>query len=215
MDNTSNTSLLFAFASLSNHVEQVAAFFSLNVHSPDFHVLNSDEESLKIEDVRQLAQDILLKPYQDKVSVFVVLHIDKASLAAQNALLKLLEEPPASAQVILTTAHLSSVLPTIQSRCLIRTIEEKILAESHTSLDEFLSVKTPAQTISLSEKYKEREAALQFLEHVVHELHLKNQKTPTFSQTLLLQRVITAREYIAKNVNVRLVLEDLLFRLEK
>lgn len=43
---------------------------------------------------------------------------DRMNAAAANALLKTLEEPPRYARLILTTRHLSRILPTIKSRCL-------------------------------------------------------------------------------------------------
>lgn len=43
---------------------------------------------------------------------------DRMNAAAANALLKTLEEPPRYARLLLTTRHLSRILPTIKSRCL-------------------------------------------------------------------------------------------------
>lgn len=49
--------------------------------------------------------------------VFVVLEADLLSIAAQNSLLKTLEEPPASVTIILVCLRPEQLLPTTRSRC--------------------------------------------------------------------------------------------------
>ena len=73
-----------------------------------------EEKNLSINHVRELisqASQIAKKTH------FLLLHLETASLEAQQALLKILEEPPTLAHLYLTTNNLESVLPTIQSRC--------------------------------------------------------------------------------------------------
>lgn len=68
--------------------------------------------------VSQISHFLSLKvPGDAAVSRFVLVHDAHAlSLTAQNSLLKLLEEPPASTLLILTAHSPTSVLPTISSR---------------------------------------------------------------------------------------------------
>jgi hypothetical protein len=66
-----------------------------------------------VEDVRELIQEAY------KVSapiVYVVADADKMSPAAKNALLKVTEEPPKNAYIILTLTDLNSTINTIRSR---------------------------------------------------------------------------------------------------
>lgn len=49
--------------------------------------------------------------------IFLIRHAQNMNAAAQNALLKLLEEPPEYAFFILMTENESAILPTILSRC--------------------------------------------------------------------------------------------------
>lgn len=77
-----------------------------------------DKPSITIEQVRRLTQGLSLNPYLPLGTRTVI--IDDAHLLtpeAQNALLKLLEEPPARTLFMLVTAHLQSLLPTVRSRC--------------------------------------------------------------------------------------------------
>ena len=55
-------------------------------------------------------------PFRGRARVFIVDEAEKMSRAAQNALLKTLEEPPAQTYLILLTTKLYYFLPTIRSR---------------------------------------------------------------------------------------------------
>lgn len=72
---------------------------------------------IRVADARELLHMAYRKPYQARQSVFVLLNADKMLREAQNALLKVIEEPPTSATIILTASQLETVLPTVRSRC--------------------------------------------------------------------------------------------------
>jgi DNA polymerase-3 subunit delta' len=57
------------------------------------------------------------KPARARARTFIVMDSDQMSVAAQNALLKTLEEPPDAAFIILVTRSLDRHLPTTLSRC--------------------------------------------------------------------------------------------------
>lgn len=56
------------------------------------------------------------KPTLSPRRVFVVSEAEKLNIASQNALLKILEEPPASCCIVLIGTRLEKLLPTIRSR---------------------------------------------------------------------------------------------------
>ncbi len=71
--------------------------------------------------VRLLRQVVSVTPFQGKRKVVIVgdadrLIVQEASQEAANALLKVLEEPPADTTMILTTADAEALLPTVRSR---------------------------------------------------------------------------------------------------
>jgi DNA polymerase-3 subunit delta' len=72
--------------------------------------------SLKIEEIRALAQKIALKPYEARYRVAIFRDFDHARGPAQDALLKTLEEPPPQAMLILLAPAADALLPTITSR---------------------------------------------------------------------------------------------------
>jgi DNA polymerase III subunit delta' len=73
--------------------------------------------SIKIEQIRQLQQDLSLSAYEARYKIALLKRFDTANVNAANAFLKTLEEPPAKVILILTAADSESLLPTIISRC--------------------------------------------------------------------------------------------------
>jgi DNA polymerase III subunit delta' len=83
---------------------------------PDVRIETPIKGSFKIDRVRYLQSFLKYSPVE---ALFRVIIIDDAHLinrAAQNALLKTLEEPPAGSIMILVTAKASYLLPTVRSR---------------------------------------------------------------------------------------------------
>ena len=71
-----------------------------------------------MEDIRkQFNNDIVIKPYARKYKVYMRDEAEKMNKAAQNALLKTIEEPPHYAIIFLLTTNAAGFLPTILSRC--------------------------------------------------------------------------------------------------
>lgn len=77
----------------------------------------ADSSTLKIEQVRELQHTLSLAPYQARYRVAILLRLEEATVAAQNALLKTLEEPPPKVILLLTADAAENLLPTIVSRC--------------------------------------------------------------------------------------------------
>ena len=75
----------------------------------------SDE--IKIDQIRQAQDRISLKPFEGRKNILIVDGAETLNVAAQNAFLKTLEEPPGDALIILVTSMPQSLLSTIRSRC--------------------------------------------------------------------------------------------------
>ena len=82
---------------------------------PDIVVIGGDKAAA-ISDVRELIRRSTLKPNDGEKQVFIVRSADKLRADAQNALLKLFEEPPESVTLFLLAESRSSLLPTVLSR---------------------------------------------------------------------------------------------------
>ncbi len=72
---------------------------------------------IKIDDVRAINEFLSKKSSQDGWRVVIVDSIDDMNVAAANALLKILEEPPARSIIMLISHNVGKLLPTIRSRC--------------------------------------------------------------------------------------------------
>ena len=67
----------------------------------------------------RLTSLFLLSRYSSDYKVYIIDEADKMNAAAQNALLKTIEEPPAYAVIILLSNNKESFLETIVSRCVV------------------------------------------------------------------------------------------------
>jgi DNA polymerase-3 subunit delta' len=73
--------------------------------------------SITIDQVREAVEQVGYRPFEGRRRVIVVDDADLLVPAAQNALLKTLEEPPACSQFVLVTARPDVLLDTVRSRC--------------------------------------------------------------------------------------------------
>ncbi|GMO53477.1 MAG: hypothetical protein Ta2G_11520 [Termitinemataceae bacterium] len=71
--------------------------------------------SIPVSQIRNASYWLHLSP-TGKKKVLIIENADKMKDEARNSLLKILEEPPATAEIILTTENSASLLPTILSR---------------------------------------------------------------------------------------------------
>ena len=74
-------------------------------------------DEIGITPIRELEQSLALLPVEGGRRIALIERADRMSEAAQNALLKTLEEPPPRTHIILSAAEDSSLMPTIRSRC--------------------------------------------------------------------------------------------------
>jgi hypothetical protein len=98
--------------------EHIMSFEELNeINSTNIFVYDipDDKKEFNIETVRRCIMDIELKPYEWK-NLYILRHFSTATIQAQNALLKILEECPIHAVILLEIDNPNSILETIRSR---------------------------------------------------------------------------------------------------
>ena len=84
---------------------------------PDVRLIAPEGNYLKIEQIRNLQREISFKLFEGRKKVYIITEVDKITPEAANCLLKVLEEPPGESLLILITANLTKLFPTIISRC--------------------------------------------------------------------------------------------------
>ena len=85
---------------------------------PDVIVIEpGDMGSIKIEQVRDVIDRAEYRPFEGRRRVVVIDEADALVDAAQNALLKTLEEPPSASMFVLVSSIPDALLPTVRSRC--------------------------------------------------------------------------------------------------
>ena len=89
---------------------------------PDCQTVEPEKSTIKVEKIRELRLEAFMSPMQSDGRVFIINDAHTMNLNAQNALLKVLEEPPKNVTFILLTKSASYLLETIRSRCVLLTL---------------------------------------------------------------------------------------------
>ena len=83
---------------------------------PDYiTVTDPEHKNVAVKLVRQMRDDVFIRPNESDYKIY--LFPQELGIEGQNALLKILEEPPAYGVFILLTDNPERLLPTVRSRC--------------------------------------------------------------------------------------------------
>ncbi len=94
---------------------------SLGGGHPDIMTVSGGDSprSFKIDTVREMRSDVSIRPNEADHKVYILENAHNMGEPAQNALLKILEEPPSYAVFILTCESAGQLLPTVLSRSVV------------------------------------------------------------------------------------------------
>lgn len=86
---------------------------------PDLHIIQPEEDknSILIQQIRHMQRSISTKPYEGSRKVYILRKAETMGPPAQNAMLRVLEEPEPGTVIIIIANSRSSILPTVLSRC--------------------------------------------------------------------------------------------------
>ncbi len=194
-------------------------------HEVDTH--GEEKESIGIAAIRNLQKTLFLTPLKSKTKACIIQDANTLTIEAQNALLKILEEPPNNTLIILVAKNHTAFLPTVISRCKIieiktplndlqtkelLTLDSRLLTLLSNGLGERLKL---AQDIS-----KNKDETLLHLEQLIQLSHEKliesvDKRKENVSDILkLLQTLNKAYAMIKKtNVSPRFTLENFFLNL--
>lgn len=86
-----------------------------NSHPDVITVVDPDHKTVAVKLVRQYREDIFIKPNEADRKIYIF--PQEMGVEGQNALLKVLEEPPSYGVFMILSENPESLLPTIRSRC--------------------------------------------------------------------------------------------------
>lgn len=90
----------------------------LEGNHPDVITIDDPEKkTVSVELIRQARGDIYIQPNEAERKIYIFPRAQDMGIASQNALLKVLEEPPAYGVFLLLTDNPEKILPTVRSRC--------------------------------------------------------------------------------------------------
>ena len=87
------------------------------------HTATGGKDSFKVDTVRDIISDVYMSPNEADCKVYILGNVHKMSASAQNAFLKILEEPPEYAVFIMTVQSKSLMLETVLSRSVVFSLE--------------------------------------------------------------------------------------------
>lgn len=106
------TSMAKAFA----HVLTDESVADITVVTNEHYNVDTKSNIVAVDTVRAASADMYMKPYLSDKRVFIIPDAEKMNAQAQNALLKIFEEPPGYCVIILIAQNDNMLLPTIRSR---------------------------------------------------------------------------------------------------
>ncbi|PIR59302.1 MAG: hypothetical protein COU69_00885 [Candidatus Pacebacteria bacterium CG10_big_fil_rev_8_21_14_0_10_56_10] len=191
---------------------------------PDIARLNPDT-ALSISLVRDLQSQLGYRPLQRQQRYIIIYRLDQASLPAQHALLKSLEEPPAYVTIIATTAQLDKLLETIRSRCLVqRGRSGQLSSFSGDAADDQsewsytrLAQTRLAELIAQADQVSDRAVALNKLEQAIKSWHQDQAARDRLSPSQYAQAMELLHDCwsgAGANANVKLAVTDCLVRVK-
>lgn len=77
-----------------------------------------EKAEIGVNQIRQLVAEAHVLPNEAERKIYIIEQAEKLNKEAQNAALKLLEEPPARLVLALCTSNAGALLPTVRSRCI-------------------------------------------------------------------------------------------------
>lgn len=209
-----------------------------DIYTVDITLIEKDTStktslSIGIEDVKNMQKKIFLMPIKSETKAVIIEDAHLLTPEAQNALLKVLEEPPAHTIIMLCSDSIETFLPTIISRCTVITLEQnkQDLSEiEKEALETFIkniphaSIATKLKYAELHSKNKEDaaiwlEKLLLYLREKLLEFHLGGGTGMTPRENggeyLHLIKSFQQLHTILKttNVNPRLAMENMLLNL--
>jgi DNA polymerase III delta prime subunit len=184
-----------------------------------FSPINEDRfNTIKIEQIRRIIEENQKASFEDGPGIFIITHMHRATTAAQNALLKTIEESGQNKVFVALAPSRSSVLPTISSRLSHVSIKPTPLNDlilEQSIIDQIMTISLTQQKNRLdlcSHFSADRELLLEELYQFSFHCHImvRNKAINFYSALHILEAIQKACSEVERNQNTRLVVEQML-----
>lgn len=204
---------LFIGATANIRQQKIQARISdWNISPFDVITLTLHEEHITIDDVRTFKRRLMLTPMKSDYTIGSMYQAKSMTTEAQNALLKLLEEPPAHVRIMLETDTTDMLLPTIVSRCQVVHVSGNNEVHAQTPLQELMDASIGEKLALLDAYTHDRIQAKTFAEEALRTGEaMLHTHTDLSKIAALLRRLMTAQTQLSVNCNPRLVLDRAFF----
>lgn len=197
---------------------------------PDIFFVGDPQQAPSIAQIRLFSQELQYPPHQLPNKLFVIWRLDEASIPAQNALLKNVEEPPTYAHVVITATQPARILPTLHSRTQAFTADydnqinnQDYLDDQNNQTDQSINLvqfcdptfwqrQKISELIPLAATYSQRETAIPLLYRWIQTI-LQQPAYPSPQLREMLEILQETHQVLQANANVQLSLETCFFRL--
>jgi DNA polymerase III delta prime subunit len=174
--------------------------------------------AIKIDQIRRIVIENNKANFEQGVGIFIITHMHKATVPAANALLKVIEENHRHKIFMALAPSRASVLPTIASRLMCRPIKPTPLnqlqsEQSSRDLIVKISNLAPKDRMFLCTQFStEHDTLMVELDNLSYTCHTMLRDNTLFPRLALeiLEALLRAKTELKKNLNCRLVAEQLL-----
>ena len=186
------------------------------------------KQVVNVDEIRFICSDAYIKPNEGRAKVYIIEDCDKMQIEAQNAFLKILEEPPQDILFILTCSNYENILSTVRSRATLIELEtenskiDEISLEIATCILNALCENTEYNLLLATNKLSDKNIAyktMDYIQEVVDKTLVSSYKTNDFDDVLfknlsssinkknlisIIELVDTAKDMLNSNVNMNL-----------
>lgn len=216
-----------AYSQVKEFACQVLQSYDLENNVDYKLIIPEDGKSIKVNQIRDMQSDIVIKPIKSERKIYVILNADKMNEQAQNCILKTLEEPPLYVTIFLITDSPDKLIVTVNSRV------KKVKIDGENEIKEFDKIRSfidNFENVSDSDKLKfsdyfleNKEEFRDILKYMIicyHELIQKilssEQKSDTITCRKLSDNILVCEQCIEKldkNCNFNMIVDYLLLKL--
>lgn len=168
----------------------------------ELHIFKYDQ--IGIDEIRALILESHRKPSEADTGKQIVISANKISSEAQQAALKILEEPPASVKITLVLPIGIQLLPTVLSRVQVQTIKS---VDESSSFEDWRNASYVDRLSLIDEKLKAKD--MQWMQSFKNGLQQHLNKPHGYSSVILKQLEFVVNEFLTRGASNKMLLEHL------